>query len=90
MTSTFRKKPLEVQAMQWDGSNTAELVAWSGGEDQVVEHVGRNLLVHARDAARVARPYDWVVRDVDGEYYPYRPDAFAKQFDPVEQVGGQQ
>ena len=27
----FRKKPVEVEAMQWDGTNAEELIAWTDG-----------------------------------------------------------
>ena len=29
----FRKKPVEIEARQWDGNNADEIVRWAQGED---------------------------------------------------------
>lgn len=81
---TFRKKPIEIQAVQWTGQNLLEVDEFLGGRQpiDVPEAAIRLITIHG-DAAW-ARPGDWIIPEpVRGRFYPCAPDIFAATYDPV-------
>ena len=90
----WRKKPVVVEAMQWNGkqASAAAIIAWMGG-------AGRHVptLIGERDppeleittledgkagqARHVASPNDWIIRGVQGEFYACKPDIFAETYE---------
>lgn len=38
---TFRRKPIEIQAMQWTGDNADELAGWTNGDFHVIDEEDR-------------------------------------------------
>ena len=81
----YRKKPIEVEAVQWSGSNWHEVYAFAGhavytsNEADVVV-----LRVKTLEGELVARPGDWVIKGVQGEFYPCKPDIFEATYEPVD------
>lgn len=85
----FRKKPVVIDAMQYDGTmQSADAIElWSEG--QVVTSGERafntlDLTVLTREGAMLCSPGDYVIRGVMGEYYPCKPHIFVATYDPVE------
>ena len=85
----FRKKPIQVVAVQWDGNlqSLAELEPHQshvelepGTGDLLIETLEGTM--HARPTKR-ARPGDWVVRGIVGELHPVRDDIFRQTYDSV-------
>lgn len=71
----FRQKPLLVEAVQW---------FQFGDHREVVPDEQNNPVLWSKGIAHKVNPGDWIVRDLEGDCYPCRPDFFAKQFQPVE------
>lgn len=90
MTNLYRKRPVEIQAVQFGGSSTqlAAIRKWMDGGDYVPPAVCtcdfRSFNFFTPEGEAVAYPGDWVVKDADGEFYSYGPDAFAKTYERVE------
>ena len=80
----FRKKSVEVEAMEWTGSLTGEFRDWLGATDW--RHTFRDDALHivTLEGEMTARPGDWIIRGVGGEFYPCKPDIFAATYEPVE------
>ena len=83
----FRKKPVVIEAVQWfpfeDWDDMrrhmdAELVV--NPESQLV--IGT--LVGTLEGKMFANPGDWIIKGVQGEFYPYKPDIFEATYEPVE------
>lgn len=87
----FRKKPVEVTAVQWTGGNEAELRAFAGDLFEAVEPEDRG-----DDPAQTAtvmdtlhntwvRVYDgqWIIKGVKGEFYPIDGAVLAETYEPV-------
>jgi hypothetical protein len=36
----------------------------------------------------IASPHDWIIKGVNGEFYPCKPDIFEKTYEPVFANGG--
>src|SRR5690242_15622573 len=93
----YRKKPVEVEAMQWDGSRQSidAICRWANDdrpldEDPWVTYVFtgaddvRDVLISTLEGAMAVRPGDYVIRGVKGEFYPCKPDIFEATYEPVE------
>lgn len=96
MSTTFRKKPVEVEAMQTapidplvaekDREEQNRLVAqWIVNEGGEVCDFGRSWIeIKTLEGVMTAAPGDWIIRGVQGEFYPCKPDIFAKTYDTVD------
>lgn len=93
--SKFRKKPVEIEAMQFDGSfdSYMQIVEWARSHDALninVREFGEeesdhtHLVVHTLEGAMRAESGDWIIRGVQGEFYPCKPDIFDATYQPVE------
>ncbi|OKI47219.1 hypothetical protein [Micromonospora sp. CB01531] len=93
MLSTFRKKPVEIQAMQWTGENSGDLYRFAAGHFAVMDEQDR---ANSDDPEATAQIFDvlhstwvlvytgdWIIRGVKGEMYPCRPDVFEATYEPV-------
>lgn len=83
----FRKKPVVVEAMLYDGANAKQVAAWCGGEvvDDRVGDDDNDVTIYVRistlEGNMNASPGDYVIRGVSGEYYPCKPDIFEKTYE---------
>ena len=93
----FRKKPVEVEAIQWTGENLFEVISFTDSKPDLSngETAGRwefycDLV--AKDGFKIktlegymsATIGDWIIRGVAGEFYPCKPDIFEATYEPVE------
>lgn len=87
----FRKKPVVIEAMQWDGS-------WDSLEAIKAKfpamEVGATTLhppskkvyswsVRTLEGSHQVSVGDWIIKGVKGEFYPCKPDIFAMTYDPT-------
>lgn len=81
----FRKKPVAIAAIQFDGT-LASLSAFTIPE--VSQDLGADTVqIHTLEGVMTAEKGDWVIRGVKGEFYPCKPDIFAATYDPVREPG---
>ncbi|MGH3326973.1 MAG: hypothetical protein ACRDPT_04095 [Streptomycetales bacterium] len=79
----IRKKPLELRAIRWTGSNLDEVQAFVDADDFYV--AGNALHLRTFHGNVVADKGDWIIEQVGGvEYYPCRPDILAMTYDILE------
>lgn len=84
MTATkFRKKPVEIEAIQFDGSNGVEIAKWVTGHGQDAQLNRGEVYLVTLEGVMHASPGDYVIRGVQGEFYPCKPDIFAATYDAV-------
>lgn len=96
----FRKKPVVIDAVQWDGRKFKEsgmmrgaplwlALACATGKIAFPEGHGDELAIMTLEdgkfvrAEHVASPGDWIIRGVQGELYPCKPDIFAATYEAV-------
>lgn len=82
----YRKRPREVEAMQYDGSMESQraIVTWANVKvEGYVDH-GYYLAIHTLEGEMRARPGDWVVKGVAGEFYPVKPLIFETTYEVVD------
>lgn len=94
----WREKPKVIEAVQWDGTNTSEIIDWGiRGEhwgsarwheavyaDGAIEPLGEHIAIDTPKGTMWAALGDWVIRGVAGEFYPCKPDIFAATYEPAD------
>ena len=89
----YRKKPVIIEAMILE-RRCAEMVVEFIGESNIPEY---NLGEFAEDACYIeiktlegtmtASEGDFIIKGVQGEFYPCKPDIFKQTYEPVERGG---
>ena len=76
----YRKKPVVIEAVQWTGNNHAEMCEFIDPEVfEIIPRVG--LVIHTLEGDHHASPGDYIIKGVNGEFYPCKPDIFAKTYE---------
>ena len=75
----YRKKPVIIEAVKWTGSITQEMEDLLG-EVKVLPK-GSSLLIPTLEGVMEARRGDYIIRGVNGELYPCKPDIFKKTYE---------
>lgn len=116
MTTKYRKKPVEIEAIRWDGTNerSHEIREWAERfpnntgaivDTDHIQHLWdydagayimpsgkiihgapfteRCLIVLTLEGEMVARDGDWIIKGVQGEVYPCKPDVFEQTYEAV-------
>lgn len=76
----YRKKPIVIETIQWTGDNLEELQNFVGS---ALAYDGK-LIIHTLEGDHVAKVGDYIIKGVHGEFYPCKPDIFAKTYETVE------
>jgi len=79
----FRKKPVVIDAIQWTGKNLDECIEFLGKSFGAHLHLNR-LVVLTLEGEHTATKGDWLIRGVQGEHYPCKPDIFEATYEAVE------
>ena len=93
----FRKKPVEIEAMQLDGTaegatpiinwmlnNDATARYWAPGEWDNGETIGTYITIDTLEGRMLAGVDDYVIRGVQGEFYPIKESIFRETYEAVE------
>ena len=84
MIKKFRKKPIVIEAIQWDGNNHDEIFKWSS---QVYWFNSDYLEVDTKEGRIKASINDWIIKGIKGEFYPCKPDIFEKTYEDISEEG---
>ena len=110
MATKYRKKPVVIEAVQWDGTaeGATPIINWvlinegtarwnsirwldtsMKADGPVVSHrrsspVPAHIAIDTLEGVMRASAGDWIIRGVQGEFYPCKPDIFAATYEPVE------
>lgn len=89
----FRKKPVVIEAWLVPAPDNpldfGALVGWLNAHefrDWEVADSGQCINIHTLEGVMRVDVGDWIIRGVHGEFYPCKPDIFAKTYEPVESV----
>lgn len=86
----YRKLPVVIEAMEWDGSVLAaeDAVDWirTGGHAAFCwdSSEGRYFVIQTLEGDMQVMPDDLIIKGVNGEFYPCKPDIFAKTYEVAE------
>lgn len=93
----YRKKPVVVEAIRFDGFNYLEIkhfindqeiceveindIAWEAGKAPPIADIHINTL----EGKMKANVGDYIIKGVNGEFYPCKTDIFEKTYEKVEE-----
>ena len=96
----YRKKPVLIRAIQWDGDGKESFQKLKHFCPQIIdggfvgksdnagtEYEGRDswpLFIHTLEGIMCAQIGDWIIEGVNGEFYPCKPDIFEKTYEPAD------
>ena len=82
----YRKKPVEIDAIQWVSDNI----------EQVYEMLGDNLIINTDEDKDEVKHFintlegkmemswgDYIIKGVNGEFYPCKPDIFELTYEKI-------
>ena len=75
----FRKKPVVVEAVEWNGKNLEELIVFC----PPIFTEKRILTIPTLEGDMTVSKGDWIIKGVEGEFYPCKPDIFEKTYEAV-------
>lgn len=79
MIKEYRKKPLVIEAIKWEGVLTEEVMDFVG-----VENLGGqefNFKIKTLEGYVNVSEGDYIIKGVKGEFYPCKPDIFEMTYD---------
>lgn len=79
---TYRKKPVEIEAIQFTGKN-ANAIAHFVGEASTIRPGPSQIDIRTLEGTMTASKNDWIIKGVQGEFYPCKPDIFAATYEPA-------
>ena len=81
----FRKKPVVIEAICWDGTNVSldAIADLALDGNRRVQLVGDKLEIPTLEGVMTASLGDWIIKGVSGEIYPCKPDIFEATYEAV-------
>lgn len=86
MTRFARKKPVTIECMKWTGENSIAVKDFCGDKVKFVPDIVLGCSVAAintLEGTMSATPGDIIIKGVNGEFYPCKPDIFEKTYELV-------
>ena len=78
----YIKKPVEVEAVQWNGKNAEEVLEFTNHAAKVKNG---KMQISTLEGTMTASAGDYIVKGVKGEFYPCKPDIFRETYASVEE-----
>lgn len=84
----YRKKPVTIEAVKWNGYNLEEVKRFTGNHAGVKYgekdgEVIADLFIHTLEGDMHASKGDYIIKGVRGEFYPCKPDIFNQTYEEV-------
>ena len=86
----FVKKPVVIEALQYDGENIEAIENFVGKKLSTVmsSNVDVNLIIPTLEGDMKASKGDYIIKGIKGEFYPCKPDVFKSTYNVVEDNNG--
>jgi len=78
----FRKKPIEVEAIQYTGENKNEIKEFVG--DYILLDWRKNISLHTLEGDMKISIGDWIIKGIKGEFYPCKRDIFKETYEEAD------
>lgn len=98
----YRKKPVVIEAIRWNGTNVRAVLAFcrplvvaNGASDEPslafsgrsrIEPDKNKVLIRTLEGVMAVSAGDWIIRGVQGEFYPCRDDIFRATYEPADET----
>lgn len=81
----YRKKPVEIEAIQWTGDNYKEICDFVGQIPPYPDSERKDVIIETLEGDMLASVNDFIIKGVQGEFYPCKPDIFEATYEKVEE-----
>lgn len=80
----YRKKPVVIEANQWLGTDANKIMMchFLGISGYFIDE-NDDLIIRTLEGNMKANVGDYIIKGVHGEFYPCKPDVFAKTYEEV-------
>lgn len=89
MLKKYRKKPVVIEAMLFDGTleSSNAVLSWIGVFDEALpEEAMETITIPTLEGLMTASVGDYIIKGVKGEFYPCKPDIFEATYEEVFQI----
>lgn len=87
MVKNYIKKPVVVEAIQWNGDNIEQIHSFMSPIEPVYMSGFKNsdeiIGIKTLEGLMVANLWDYIIKGIQGEFYPCKPDIFEKTYEEV-------
>lgn len=83
MVKQYRKKPVVIEAVQFTGDNHKEVVEFAPVAGYVTLNGVTSLAIPTLEGTMNAVAGDYIIKGVQGEFYPCKPDIFTATYEEV-------
>ena len=84
MPNRYRKIPIIVEAIQWNGNNFNEIYDFSSDSSSSVYYDNSDdLCIVTLEGTMKASIDDWIIKGVNNELYPCKPSVFEKTYHSI-------
>ena len=82
----FRKKPVVIEAIELKFTTTSqqECIDFTGGKAK--KGLDGGVIIPTLEGNMIANTGDWIIKGVEGEFYPCKPKIFNQTYEPVEKI----
>ena len=86
----FVKKPVVIEAIQYDGANITEIETFVRGKLPTImtSDLGAQLVISTLEGDMKVTKGDYVIKGIKGEFYPCKPDIFKSTYNVIEDNNG--
>ncbi len=78
----YRKKPVVIEAVQFTGNNVDEILGFA--KDSFKNPLTRDVIIYTSECNMIVSIGDYVIKGVNGEFYPCKPDIFDKTYEEID------
>lgn len=85
----YRKKPVVIEAIQWNGDNLTEIINFVDRNVllcsplRFATHEEIELSIETLEGNHLVTKGDYIIKGVKGEFYPCKPDIFEQTYEMV-------
>lgn len=81
-----KKKPVEVEAVQWTGENLEEIIDFCGNKLSYVELLKGyiSIYINTLEGSCRCEENEYIIKGIKGEFYPCKPDIFEATYERID------
>jgi len=84
----YRKKPVVIDAIQWNGGNLTELASLGGAREYEQDFMSDSIVIHTLEGdMTTANKGDWIIKGISSKqgihFWPVKPDYFEENYEKV-------
>ena len=94
MIKKYRKLPVVIEAIQYNNLNREEIETFMGGQVKQelysdsaykagIAPPSFSITIPTLEGEMKALPNDWIIKGIEGEIYPCKPDIFKKTYEEI-------